>query len=65
MANITDEQKEEAAELNLRKAIRNFCEVNKATRHFRTWCYTLDGELYETEIKITVMEEVKESEDKE
>ena len=62
MADMTDEQRQSQAELNLRKAVREFCEANKDTRHFRTWCYTLDGEIYETEIKITVMEEVKEGE---
>jgi hypothetical protein len=53
---MTDEQArekmEEYAMTRLRKAVRNFIEIDQNVEWVKTWAYNIDGERYEVEIKI-------------
>lgn len=53
---MTDEQArdkmEEYAMDRLRKAVRNFVEINQNVEWAKTWVYTIDGERYEVDVKV-------------
>ena len=53
---MTDEQArdkmEEYAEDRLRKAVRNYVEIDQNVKWAKTWVYTIDGERYEVYVKV-------------
>ena len=53
MSNEEAKEKIEAyAEERLRKAVRNYVEVNPRLESMKSWVYTLNGERYAVKVKV-------------